>query len=174
MTPHPPFKRRQILKLVAMTVFATLAAWYLTALLSFAGNSYGFNNRFSEIALEHHWWYLVWSNLVVLKGYLLVAVGYVALIYPLVRLWGKARSFGRWGIVWRTLLFAGLLYGFFIFKLMLEKPYFGDYSYLLGWYDAIGQFCGTGVQTAVHGLITQVFPITAMTAAAGLDRKSVV
>jgi len=167
MTPHPPFKRRQILKLVALTVFGTLAAWYLAALLSFAGNSYGFNNRFSEIALEHHWWYLVWSNLVVLKGYLLVAVGYVALIYPLVRLWGKARSFGRWGIVWRTLLFAGLLYGFFIFKLMLEKPYFGDYSYLLGWYDAIGQFCGNGVQTAVHGLITQVFPITAMTAAAG-------
>jgi arylsulfatase A-like enzyme len=167
MTPHPPFKRRQILKLVALTVFGTLAAWYLAALLSFAGNSYGFNNRFSEIALEHHWWYLVWSNLVVLKGYLLVAVGYVALIYPLVRLWGNARAFGRWGIVWRTLLFAGLLYGFFIFKLMLEKPYFGDYSYLLGWYDAIGQFCGTGVQTAVHGLITQVFPITAMTAAAG-------
>jgi hypothetical protein len=119
-------------------VFGTLVAWYLGAMLSFAGNSYGFNNRFSEVALEHHWWYLVWSNLVVLKGYLLVAAGYVVLIYPLVRLWGKVRSFARWGVVWRTLLFAGLLYGFFIFKLMLEKPYFGDYSYLLGWYDAMG------------------------------------
>lgn len=164
---RPPLKRRHILKIVALTVFGTLVAWYLSALLSFAGNSYGFNNRFSEIALQHHWWYLVWSNLVVLKGYLLVAVVYVILIYPLVRLWGKARVFRRWGVVWRTLLFAGLLYGFFIFKLMLEKPYFGDYSYLLGWYDALGRGFGTGVQGFVHWVITQVFPISAIAAAAG-------
>ena len=163
----PPLRRRQILKIVSLTVFATLVAWYLSALLSFAGNSYGFNNRFSEIALEHHWWYLVWSNLVVLKGYFLVALIYVVLIYPLVRLWGKARPFRRWGVVWRTLVFAGLLYGFFIFKLMLEKPYFGDYSYLLGWYDALGKACGSGVQACVHTAITQVFPTCAILAASG-------
>ncbi len=162
-----PLKRRHILKIVALTVFGTLMGWYLSALLSFAGNSYGFNNRFSEIALEHHWWYLVWSNLVVLKGYLLVAVGYVVMIYPLVRLSGKARRFARWGVVWRTLLFAGLLYGFFIFKLMLEKPYFGDYSYLLGWYDSLGRVGGATLQNMVHALITQVFPVGAIAAAAG-------
>lgn len=162
-----PLKRRHVLKIVALTVFGTLVAWYLSALLSFAGNSYGFNNRFSEIALQHHWWYLVWSNLVVLKGYFLVAVGYVALIYPLVRLWGKLSHFRRWGVVWRTLLFAGLLYGFFIFRLMLEKPYFGDYSYLLNWYDTLGRVCGTSVQGTVHWLITQVFPVAAMALAAG-------
>jgi arylsulfatase A-like enzyme len=164
--PPPSLQRRHILKIVVLTVFGTLLAWYLSALLSFAGNSYGFNNRFSEVALQHHWWFLVWSNLVVLKGYFLVAAGYVMLIYPLVRLWGKVRIFARWGVVWRTLLFACLLYGFFIFKLMLEKPYFGDYSYLLGWYDALGRVCGTGVQDAVHALITQVFPLTALIAAA--------
>lgn len=165
--PPPTLTRRHILKIVVLTVTGTLVVWYLSALLSFAGNSYGFNNRFSEVALQHHWWYLVWSNLVVLKGYLLVAAGYVALIYPLVRLWGKARPFARWGVVWRTLLFAGLLYGFFIFRLMLEKPYFGDYSYLLGWYDALGRVCGTRVQDTVHTLISQVFPLTAVMAAAG-------
>ena len=162
-----PLPRRRILKIVALTVLGTLVAWYLSALLSFAGNSYGFNNRFSEIALQHHWWYLVWSNLVVLKGYLLVAIGYIAMIYPLVRLWGKFQSFERWGIVWRTLVLAVLLYGFFIFKLMLEKPYFGDYSYLLGWYDALGRVCGLRVQHAVHVLISQAFPLTAIIAAAG-------
>ncbi len=162
-----PLKRRRILEVVALTVLGTLAAWYASALLSFAGNSYGFNNRFSEIALQHHWWYLVWSNLVVLKGYLLVAAGYIAMIYPLIRLWGHFCTFGRWGIVWRTLVLAGLLYGFFIFKLMLEKPYFGDYSYLLGWYDTLGRVCGTRMQDAVHALITQVFPVAAIIAAAG-------
>ncbi|WP_397382496.1 sulfatase-like hydrolase/transferase [Prosthecobacter sp.] len=165
--PPPSLQRRHILKIVVLTVFGTLLAWYLSAILSFAGNSYGFNNRFSEVAIQHHWWFLVWSNLVVLKGYLLVAAGYVLLIYPLVRLWGKVRAFARWGVVWRTLLFACLLYGFFIFKLMLEKPYFGDYSYLLGWYDALGRVCGTGVQDAVHAMITQVFPLTAIVCAAG-------
>ncbi|HRH97333.1 MAG TPA: hypothetical protein PLB55_15445, partial [Prosthecobacter sp.] len=136
MSP-PTQQRRQILKTVALTVFGTLVVWYLGAILSFAFSSYGFNNRFSEVALQHHWWFLVWSNLVVLKGYLLVAAGYVVVIYPLVRMWGRVRSFERWGVVWRTLLFAGLLYGFFIVKLMLAKPYFGDYRYLLGWYAAL-------------------------------------
>jgi hypothetical protein len=86
----PPIQqRRQILKTVALTVFGTLVVWYLGAILSFAFSSYGFNNRFSEVALQHHWWFLVWSNLVVLKGYLLVAAGYVVVIYPLVRMWGQ-------------------------------------------------------------------------------------
>lgn len=165
--PRTYLQRRHILKLVALTVFGTLVVWYASAILSFAGSSYGFNNRFSEVAVQHHWWFLVWSNLVVLKGYLLVAAGYVALIYPLVRLWGKVQPLARWGVVWRTLLFAGLLYGFFIFKLMLEKPYFGDYSYLLGWYDALGRVCGTGAQDVVHTLITRVFPMVAVAAAAG-------
>lgn len=166
MTPSV-LKRRQILKTVSLTVFGTLVAWYVSAILSFAGNSYGFNNRFSEVALQHHWWYLVWSNFVVLKGYVLVAAGYVGMIYPLVRLWGQVWSLTRKSVVWLTLLFAALLYGFFIFKLMLEKPYFGDYSYLLGWYDALGRGCGTRVQDAVHGLIVQVFPTVAIAAAAG-------
>ncbi|MCB1277884.1 sulfatase [Prosthecobacter sp.] len=163
----PILKRRQILKTVALTVFGTLVAWYVGAILSFAFSSYGFNNRFSEVAVQHHWWFLVWSNLVVLKGYFLVAAGYVAVIYPLVRMWGSVRSFERWGVVWRTLLFAGLLYGFFIVKLMLAKPFFGDYSYLLGWYDALGRLFGTGVQDAVHVLIAHVFPLTAIVAASG-------
>lgn len=167
LMPTPSLTARQILKIVAVTVLSTLVVWYLGALLSFAGSNQGFNNRFSEVAIQHHWWYLVWSNLVVLKGYLLVAAGYVVVIYPLVRLWGRLRPCRRRGIVWRTLLLAALLYGFFIFKLMLEKPYFGDYSYLLGWYDALGHWCGTRVQDAVHALISQVFPVVAMSLAAG-------
>ena len=72
--PYSSLQRRHILKLVAQTVFGTLVVWYASAILSFAGSSYGFNNRFSEVAVQHHWWFLVWSNLVVLKGYLLVAI----------------------------------------------------------------------------------------------------
>ena len=160
-----PLSRRQIFKLVLLTVLGTLVAWYLSAVLSFAGNTYGFNNRFTEVAIRHHWWYLIWSNVVVLKGYLLVAVGYVALIYPLVLLWSRMRPFGRWGVVWRAALFAAVLYGFFIVRLMLEKPYFGDYRYLEGWYYQIGQWFGKGVQGAMHGFIVHVFPSLAVVVA---------
>jgi len=165
--PPSVLNRRRILKIVVLTVLGTLAALYLGALISFAGNSYGFNNRFSEIALQHHWWYLVWSNLVVLKGYLLVALGYVVVIYPLVRLWSRGRNLACWGVVWRTLVLAGLMFGFFVFKLMLEKPYFGDYSFLLGWYDWLGRVGGLWVQQALHAFVTQVFPLIALIAAAG-------
>ena len=163
-TPKP-LSRLQILKLVVMTVLGTLVAWYLSAVLSFAGNTYGFNNRFTEVAIKLHWWYLIWSNVVVLKGYLLVAIGYALLIYPLVLLWSRVRPFGRWGVVWRAALFAGILYGFFIVRLMLEKPYFGDYRYLEGWYYAVGAWFGKGVQEAVHGFIVNVFPSLAVVVA---------
>lgn len=101
----------------------------------------------------------------VLKGYLLVAIGYALLIYPLVLLWSRVPPFGRWGVVWRAALFAGILYGFFIVRLMLEKPYFGDYRYLEGWYYAVGAWFGKGVQEAVHGFIVNVFPSLAVVVA---------
>ncbi|MBX7207134.1 MAG: sulfatase-like hydrolase/transferase [Verrucomicrobiaceae bacterium] len=153
-----PLSRLQIFKLVVLTVLGTLVAWYVSAVASFAGNTYGFNNRFTEIAIKTHWWYLIWSNVVVLKGYLLVAVGYALLIYPLVLVWSRVRPFGRWGVVWRAAMFAGVLYGFFIVRLMLEKPYFGDYRYLEGWYYAVGSWFGKGVQGLVHGFVVNVFP----------------
>jgi arylsulfatase A-like enzyme len=157
--------RLQILKLVTLTVLGTLVLWYLSAVLSFAGNTYSFNNRFTEVAIRHHWWYLIWSNVVVLKGYGLVAIGYAALIYPMVLLWSRFQGFGKWGVVWRTALFAGILYGFFIVRLMLEKPYFGDYRYLEGWYYQMGQWLGKGVQGAVHAFIVHVFPSLAVVVA---------
>lgn len=164
-TAPDPLSRRSILQWVSATVLATLVLWYLSAVLSFAGNTYGFNNRFTEVAIRHHWWYLIWSNVVVLKGYVLVAIGYVALIYPLVLLWSRVQLFGKWGVVWRASLFAGVLYGFFILRLMLEKPYFGDYRYLEGWYYQIGQWFGQTVQNAVHGFVVHVFPALAVVAA---------
>src|SRR6478752_869983 len=116
--------RKTIFRLVVITVLATLFGLYVNALLTFAGNTYGFNNRFTEIAMVDHWFYLLWSNIEVLKGYLLVALIYVLVIYPLVLVWLRFQKFARWGVVWRTLLFSAILYGFFIFRLMMAKPYF--------------------------------------------------
>ncbi len=158
----PPLKRRIVLKLVALTVTGTLLFWYISAIASFAGNTYSFNNRFAEIAITNHWWYLIWSNVVVLKGYLLVAVGYVVVIYPMVVVWGRIQRFGRFGVIWRSALLSVIAYGFFIFRLMIAKPYFGSYGYMESWYGWIGTLFGKGVQDLVCGFVINVFPVLAI------------
>lgn len=161
--PRHRLSARTILKMVILTVLGTLVLWYVSAVSSFAGNTYSFNNRFTEVAIRDHWWYLLWSNVVVLKGYGLVAIGYVFLIYPIVLIWHRWRPFGKWGCVWRTSVMALGAYGFFIFRLLREKPYFGDYRYMENWFSWIGGIFGSTVEGFIHVLVMQVFPFVALT-----------
>lgn len=155
--------RRSVFWLVLLTVLGTLVGWYVMALLTFAGNTYGFNNRFTEVAVGDHWFYLVWSNVEVLKAYVIVAAIYVTVIYPLVLLWHRWRPFTRWGVVWRALLFSAILYGFFIFRLMMDKPYFGDFSFLDEGYRKFGQWFGAALQHGLSFFVLYVFPVAALT-----------
>lgn len=155
--------RKTIFRLIVITVLATLFGLYVNALLTFAGNTYGFNNRFTEVAMVDHWFYLLWSNVEVLKGYLLVALIYVLVIYPLVLVWLRFQTFGKWGVIWRALLFSGILYGFFIFRLMMAKPYFSDFSYLDQGYQKFGQWFGVAIQHGVQFFVLYIFPVVAIT-----------
>jgi arylsulfatase A-like enzyme len=159
--------RRTTFWLVLLTVLATLIGWYVNALITFAGNTYSYNNRFTEIAVAQHWFYLVWSNIEVLKGYFLVALIFTSIIYPLVLLWSRLQSFGKWGTIWRALLFCFVLYGFFIFRLMLDKPYFGDYSYFdMGW-KKFGDWFGFTVQQGFQFFVLYIFPVIALVVCGG-------
>ena len=158
----PELKRRTVLRLVVLTVLGTLVGWYVNALITFAGNTYSYNNRFTEVAKTKHWFYLVWSNVEVLRGYFLVACIFTLIVYPLVLLWLRVQRFGRWGVVWRSLLICGILYGFFIFRLMMDRPYFGDYSYFdLGW-KKFGDWFGSTVQHAFSLFVLTIFPWIAL------------
>ena len=156
-------KRRTVFWLVLLTVLATLVGWYIMALCTFAGNTYGFNNRFTEVAVGDHLFYLVWSNVEVLKAYAIVAAIYVTVIYPLVLLWHRWRPFAKWGVIWRALLFSAILYGFFIFRLMMDKPYFGDFSYLDEGYRKFGEWFGGALQHGLSWFVLYVFPVIAIT-----------
>lgn len=162
-----PLTPQQVLKHIALTVLGTLVAWYAMAILSFTGHTYGFNNRFTEIAIRHHWWYLLWSNIVVMKGYLLVALGYVAVIFPLIELWRRWRPFGRLGVIWRTAVLAGLGYGYFIFRLIMHKPYFGDYGYMETWYTTLGVWFGPQIQGMLHFFLMTILPALFIAVAMG-------
>lgn len=158
--PEPPreISRKTVFRLVLMVVLATLVALFCNALWQFAGNTYDYKNRFKDVAVGQHLLYLIWSNIEVLQGYGLVAVGFTVFVYPLVLLWRRVQVFGRWGVIWRALLLCGLLYGFFIFRLMIEKPYFGDYSYFDTAWRKFAEWCGPAVQQAFAFFVLYVFP----------------
>jgi arylsulfatase A-like enzyme len=154
--------RRTVFWLVLFTVMASLIGWYVNALVTFAGNTYSLHNRFTEVAVAQHWFYLVWSNVEVLKGYVVVAVIFTLVIYPLVLLWRRFQVFARWGVIWRAAAFCGVLYGFFIFRLMLDKPYFGDYSYFDQGWRKFGEWFGPALQHGFQYFVLYIFPVVAL------------
>ncbi len=154
--------RKAVFRLVLVTVLATLVGWYLNALYTFAGNTYSLNNRFTEVAVGKHWFYLVWNNVEVLKGYGLVGVIFTVVVYPLVLLWSRIREFRYWGVIWRALVCSGALYGFFIFRLMVNKPYFGDFSYFDHGWRKFGEWFGATIQVGLSSFVLHIFPIVAI------------
>ncbi|MEI6537875.1 MAG: sulfatase-like hydrolase/transferase, partial [Verrucomicrobiaceae bacterium] len=162
-TPDAPkISRRGIFILVCITVLATLVGWYINAVVTFAGSTSGYQNHFKSVAVSQHWFYLLWSNVEVLVAYLLVAMLFIALIYPLILLWRRIQTFGRWGVVWRALMFSGILYGFFIFRLMMNKPYFGDYSYFDEGWRKFGEWFSPAVQHGFSFFVLYIFPCVAL------------
>ncbi len=159
-SPEPPreISRKTVFRLVLMVVLSTLVALFCNALWQFAGNTYDYNNRFKDVAVGQHLLYLIWSNIEVLKGYGLVAAGFTIFVYPLVLLWRRVQVFGRWGVIWRALLLCGMFYAFFIFRLMIERPYFGDYSYFDSAWRTFAEWCGPAVQQAFAFFVLYVFP----------------
>jgi arylsulfatase A-like enzyme len=154
--------RKTVFRFVLLTVLATLVVWYIVAIFTFAGNTHSLNNRFTEVAVGQHWTYLIWSNIEVLKGYLVVGAVFTAIVYPVVLIWARFQSFKRWGVVWRALVICALFYGFFVFRLMLNKPYFGDFSYFdIGWHK-FGQWFGHAIQQGFSYFVLAIFPALAV------------
>ncbi len=162
-TPDAPkISRRGILFLVSITVMAALMGWYVNALISFAGSTSAYQNHFKSVAVSQHWFYLLWSNVEVLVAYIIVAPLSIALIYPLILVWRHIQTFGRWGVVWRALMFSGILYGFFNFRLMMNKPYFGDYSYFDEGWRKFGEWFSPTVQHGFSFFVLYIFPSVAL------------
>ncbi len=132
-------KRPRIWLWVALTVLAFYTVLYAGSLTMLGVNASSAGNKFNTLALVHHQRFLLWTNLAVLKGYAVVALGYFFVLYPTVRLWmGEKRPPKRWGIVWRTALLTWLLMGFFVLRLIQTRPYFlGVDNYDHWWYHLL-------------------------------------
>ncbi len=153
---------------VMLWTAVTIAAWHLalfvmsvTALTVYAAQS---ESRFASLALEQHRAFLFWTNVDLLRGYALVALGHLLLCYPVIAYWLKGRAaVTRRAVAWRALLITAGITVYFVLRLIHVRPYFLNSSSYDHWYFKLL----IGLPDAIRpGVFFALF--TALPAAAGL------
>jgi arylsulfatase A-like enzyme len=112
-------------------VGAMLAMLYAQALWSLTSSAGEMENKFSKLARDEYFGYLVWQNVRVLAAYAILAVAGGAVVWPVVKWWlGRSRRATRFGAVWRGFVLAWLVHGWFLLRLIETRPYFmGEGAY---------------------------------------------
>jgi arylsulfatase A-like enzyme len=110
---------------VAVTLLTVHALLFLGSLVALGHGATQAASRFHDVALEHHRAFLFWTNVDLLRGYAVVCLGYILLIYPVIRLWTSGIDvMTRKAILWRTLVLWIILMGWFWLRLIEVRPYF--------------------------------------------------
>jgi hypothetical protein len=148
-----------VLAWVAMTVVGLHAAIFILSLTALTVVASISDSKFATVALKDYWGFLLWTNLDLLRGYAVVAVGYIVFIYPTVRflLRNKVRP-GRWAIIWRTLVISVLLMGFFWLRLIQSRPYFLTAENYDHWYFDLLSGLPEQIRTRVYFLLFDFLP----------------
>ena len=81
-------------------------------------------SSFADGALKDHGIYLIFGTLALLRGYLLVSICYVVVLFPIIKLWLGQKEPKKIAIVWRTLLLMLVSIMAFFIRMMVSKPYF--------------------------------------------------
>lgn len=158
-SPVPSHRPPGVLRWVVITltvVHLLLFLFSVTALIVVAGSS---DSKFASIAMEEHRAYLLWTNLDLLRGYAIVILGYVLLVYPVVRFWLRNQTFPtRWGIVWRTLAVSAALLGYFWLRLNHTRPYFLTAENYDHWYFHLLNDLPDGIRERVNFIVFDFLP----------------
>ena len=124
--PRNSTPNRRIFIGVAIGVALFHLAIFVTSCVAMLAQAAAVENDFAQEAIEGHVGYILVSCLALLRGYALVAAGYLLVLYPLVLWWSRRRKrpFGTWGAAWRTAMLATACLGLLLFRLMALRPYF--------------------------------------------------
>jgi len=122
-----------------------LATQFALGLWQLSQSSGSMMNKFSSLARDQYFGFLVLQNLLILAAYALLAIAATLLLQPLVSIWtrrSKHRCFGAMAL--RGLLLTALLHGYFTLRLAQTRPYFLNEAEFGQWYykalDLIPEF----------------------------------
>ncbi|MES2477044.1 MAG: sulfatase-like hydrolase/transferase [Verrucomicrobiota bacterium] len=151
----PPPRRAGFLPvLTGVAIF--LIFQYGLALWRLASSSGHMANKFSALARESYFGFLVVQNLRMLIAYAILAVIGAWLVQPLAgALVSRWRGLGRRGLVLIALVLAALVHGFLTFRLSVTRPYFmpdGAFYHVL-------DFLPSGVRPGVELVVFTLFPL---------------
>lgn len=102
-----------------------LALLFAIGIWRLSQSSSGMMNKFSSLARDEYFGFLVLQNLMILAAYALLAIAATLLLQPLVSIWSRRsehRCFGAMAL--RGFFLTALLHGYFTLRLVQTRPYF--------------------------------------------------
>jgi len=125
------------------------------------------DNKFSQLARSEYLSFLIGQNLRVLSAYLLLWLAATLLILPAIALWRSRCPYrGRASVVLPAFLCALGTHGFFMFRLVSERPYFLGEARFGQWYYRLLDLPPAAWQPWIHGALFTVLPVVVAGAAA--------
>jgi arylsulfatase A-like enzyme len=123
--PAPASRTPRIFPWVVVGIVAVQLAIFAWSIVNLVTNTQAMDNKFRHVALAEFRPYLAKVNLDLLRGYGMVAIALTLLAWPLTRWWLRKKSgWGRWSIVWRAGLIAGLIWGFAFLRFFYSRPFY--------------------------------------------------
>lgn len=132
---------------------------YAVALVRLSGGSGAMKNKFSALAQHKYMDFLVMQNLYVLLGYVILAIFFTLVLWPLVDLvLIKKPLRSGWADVVAGLGGSFVIHGFFTLRLVKTRPYFLDDATFGHWYFEILNIVPESAKPAIFFVIFTVLP----------------
>ena len=147
-----------VLRIIAgVTLF--FAFQYVVALVRLSGGSGAMKNKFSVLAQDKYLNFLIMQNLYVILGYVILAILFTLVLWPLVDLvFSKKPSRSWWIDVVAGLCGSFLIHGFFTLRLVKTRPYFLDDAKFGYWYFEFLNVFPESAKPVVFFVIFTVLP----------------
>lgn len=114
------------------------------------------DTKFSQVAVDDYWGFLISQNLLVLVAYAIVGlVAWLVLVPGLSRLAARWADQRPWKLVAMSALACAFIHGYFMFRLVDSRPYFTSDAAFGSWYYAVLELPPESWRPAIHLLLFQ-------------------